>query len=151
MTDWYLAELNVATAVDDMESATMKGFVDRLDEINALAEEASGFVWRLKTETGNATDISLFPDQPRLIVNLSVWENFEALSDYVFKTAHLELLQNRHAWFEVSREATFVMWWIPADGPMPTAEQAWERLELLRKMGPTPAAFPLKRRFAAPV
>ena len=33
------------------------GFVAKLDEINALAEATPGFVWRLKTEDGDATAI----------------------------------------------------------------------------------------------
>jgi len=31
--------------------------------INALADEAPGFVWRLKSESGNATDIA-YSDDP---------------------------------------------------------------------------------------
>lgn len=151
MTDgWYLAEVNVSSARFDLDAPEMAGFTGRLDEINAIADSAPGFVWRLQTEAGNATDVQLFPDRPRLIVNLSVWEDFESLSAFVFRTDHLGLMQARHEWFETDREATFAMWWIPADGPMPSVGEAWERLTLLRERGPTPAAFPLKRRFAVP-
>ena len=35
----------------------MGGFVSRLDEINAEADKAPGFVWRLQTDEGNATAV----------------------------------------------------------------------------------------------
>ena len=77
-----------------MDSAVMKGFADRLDEINALADNAPGFVWRLQTEEGNATSIQAF-DDPMLLVNVSVWESVETLKDYVYRSLHLELLKDQ--------------------------------------------------------
>jgi hypothetical protein len=38
-------------------------FMVALDTIHALAEAAPGFVWRLQTEAGNATDIRAFDDE----------------------------------------------------------------------------------------
>ena len=55
--DHHIAQINIAQAKDTMDSATMADFVARLDEINALAEGAPGFVWRLKTEDGNAISL----------------------------------------------------------------------------------------------
>ncbi len=49
-----------------MESDLMKGFVDRLDEINSLADGSPGFVWRLQSEEGDATSIQAFDDPLRL-------------------------------------------------------------------------------------
>lgn len=46
-----LAQINIALARDNMESETMKGFVDRLDEINELADQSPGFIWLLPTRT----------------------------------------------------------------------------------------------------
>ena len=40
MGDWRLAQMNVATALYDMEDPRMAGFVDRLAEVNALADAA---------------------------------------------------------------------------------------------------------------
>ena len=50
MPTYHLAQINIAQMVDTLESETMSGFVARLDEINALADDAPGFVWRLQTE-----------------------------------------------------------------------------------------------------
>ena len=60
-----------------------RGFVAALDPVNAAADAAPGFVWRLQTEDGNATSVRAFEwDQAGgagVIVNLSVWESPEAL------------------------------------------------------------------------
>jgi len=64
MNQWQLAQVNIARAKDDLDSPLLQGFVDRLDEINALADRAPGFVWRLQTEDGDATSIQAF-DNPR--------------------------------------------------------------------------------------
>ncbi len=37
----------------------MDGSMFKLDEINTLSNAAPGFVWRLKSEAGNTTDIKL--------------------------------------------------------------------------------------------
>lgn len=150
MSDWLLAEINVAEAMYDLEDDAMIGFTSRIEEINALADQADGFVWRLKMDELGATAQEGLPDNPRLVINISVWRDFQSLSDYIFKSDHLELMRARHSWFKTSREATLCFWWIPADGPMPTAAEGWERLSLLRSKGPTPAAFPMKRRFSPP-
>lgn len=62
----------------------MAEFVANLDRINALADGASGFVWRLQNDSGNATEFRPFADE-MLIVNMSVWESLETLKDYVYE------------------------------------------------------------------
>jgi Domain of unknown function (DUF3291) len=83
---YQLAQVNIGRTVAPLDSPRLAGFVDRLDEVNAQADAAPGFVWRLKTEDNNATSIAVF-DDPGLIINMSVWESVEALADYVFATA----------------------------------------------------------------
>lgn len=96
MAKYQLAQINIAKARDAMDSETMQGFVDRLDEINALADKSTGFVWRLQTEDGDATSIQAFED-PTLIVNMSVWENIDSLRNFVYKSIHVELVRDRDA------------------------------------------------------
>ena len=117
----------------------MAGFFDELDRINALAEASPGFVWRLQSESGNATDIDVFGD-PLEIVNLSVWESVEQLKAFTYRTDHLHIFRQRHDWFEPKTEAHLVMWWIEA-GHIPDPEEAVERLDHLREHGPTDKAF----------
>ena len=148
MTDWHIAQMNVGRAVDDVESETLKDFVDNLDRINALAEAHPGFVWRLQSESGNATDIKI-SDDPRFIVNMSVWTSVEALFDYVYKTNHRDFMVRRREWFEKPTHAFQTLWWIPA-GHTPSVEEGLAKLAVLDRLGPTTSAFTFKQRFPAP-
>ena len=143
--NYHLAQLNIAKMKYPLEDERMAGFVNRLDEINALAEASNGFVWRLTDETGNATNISAFPDQS-LIINMSVWESPEHLRDYVYKSAHVEVMRMRKEWFHLMKNAYYVLWWVPA-GHTPTLGEAREKLKLLRENGPTEEAFDFKTVF----
>src|SRR4051794_3716137 len=120
--DYHIAEINIAQAKDTMDSGTMAGFVARLDEINALAEGATGFVWRLKTEDGNAISLRPFEDE-FIIVNMSAWESIETFHQFVYYSNHVEVFRQRREWFNVLKNPAFVMWWIPA-GHIPTVDEA---------------------------
>ena len=52
MRTYHLAQLNIGRIVAPLDSPQLAGFVARLDEINALAEAAPGFIWRFKRRTG---------------------------------------------------------------------------------------------------
>lgn len=145
---YHLAELNIARMLYEMDDPRFAGFVNRLDEINALAEKSKGFVWRLKTDEGDAMSIRAFDDD-KLIINLSVWETIDALFQYTYYTAHAELFKQRQDWFEHIEKPMFVMWWVPK-GHTPSLEEAKEKLELIRVQGPTAKAFHFKQRFDPP-
>jgi hypothetical protein len=148
MPSWHIAQFNVGRAVAPLESAELADFVANLDRINALAQEAPGFVWRLQSDDGNATDIKV-TDDPQFIINMSVWSSIDALFDFVYRTAHSAIMARRREWFERPAEAYQVLWWVPA-GHTPTPEEALERLELLRREGPSAQAFHFKSRFPPP-
>jgi hypothetical protein len=57
MNTFHIAQINVARMRGALEDPVMRGFVARLDEINALADGSPGFVWRLQTDPGNATSL----------------------------------------------------------------------------------------------
>ncbi len=126
----------------------MAGFTERLDEINALADAADGFVWRLQTAEGNATAIHAFAD-PGLLLNMSVWESIDALHTFTYRTEHRELLRSRAEWFEAADGPHQVLWWVPA-GHIPTIDEAKSRLRTLAIEGPTSQAFTFAVRFDAP-
>jgi hypothetical protein len=137
---YQIAEFNIARVVSALTDPVMKEFVDNLDRVNALAEASEGFVWRLKDDaTGDATVISVF-DDPEIIVNLSVWEDIDALKSYVYRSHHASFLTRRKEWFNLMRQPYFVMWWIRS-GYLPDIEEAKERLEHFRGHGNTPYAF----------
>lgn len=148
MAHYHLAQLNIGRIVAPLDSPQLAGFVNRLDEINTLADGAAGFVWRFQTAEGDATALRPFDDD-RILVNFSVWESAEALHHFVYRTAHVEVMRQRREWFEVMREAYLVLWWVPA-GHRPTVEEAIARLETLRRIGPSPQAFGFRELFPPP-
>ena len=101
MAAFHLAQVNVARLVAPLDSPQLTGFVSRLDEVNALADRAPGFVWRLTGDGGNnATAVPIYDDD-KIIVNMSVWESIEALRAYVYSGAHLEVYKQRRDWFSL--------------------------------------------------
>lgn len=145
---YHLAELNVGRMRFPLTDARMAGFVEQLAPINALADGTPGFLWRLQSEGGDATALRPFPDD-MMIVNFSVWESIDALFQYTYYSNHAKVLRERKTWFEHMKEHYLVLWWIPA-GHIPTLVEAKERLDALRRDGPTARAFNFKERFEAP-
>lgn len=143
-----LAQLNVGRLLAPVDSPLVAEFIAALDEVNALADAAPGFCWRFQTEDGNAIVERPFPDDDRMLVNLSTWESAEALGDYVYRSLHAGFLRRRREWFERLADAGTVLWWVPA-GHRPTTAEAVERLEHLRRHGPTAYAFTFRQRFDA--
>jgi hypothetical protein len=141
----HLAQMNIATALYDLDDLRMADFMNRLDDINALAETSPGFVWRLKSGSGNATDIQA-TDDPRLIVNMSVWQSVETLFDFAYRSDHRSVMVKRRSWFAKPDGPYQVLWWVEP-GRLPTIDDGLERLEILRVHGPTPRAFTFKSVF----
>lgn len=149
MSEYQLAQMNVGIARDAMDSEVMKGFADRLDEMNTLAEQSPGFVWRLvDDESGDATSIQAF-ENPNMIVNMSVWQDIASLKHYVYQTVHVEMLKDKKLWFEKMAESHQVLWWVPK-GHTPTIEEGKQRLQLIQQNGASAEAFNFARPFEAP-
>lgn len=148
-SEFHLAQVNVGRLLAPIDDPLIADFVAQLDAVNALADASPGFVWRLKDESGNATAIPAF-DDPRMIVNMSVWQSLEALRDYVYRSDHTKVLTRRRDWFEKLDRPHMALWWIPA-GTLPTVEDAKRRLRILAERGPSADAFTFRDRFPAPV
>lgn len=148
MAGHHLAQLNIARMLAPLDTEQMAGFVHALEPINALADSAPGFVWRLQTEDGDATAIRPYDDD-MMIVNLTVWASVEALADFAYRSDHRAVMLQRRQWFERMAAAFMVLWWVPA-GHRPPVAEAKERLELLRREGPTPEAFTFRAPFPPP-
>jgi hypothetical protein len=145
---WHLAQVNIGRIVAPMDDPRMAEFAAALAEINALAEASPGFVWRLKDASGDATSIQAF-DDPRMLVNISVWTGLEALKHYVYRTDHGKYFARRQNWFEKPTGAYLALWWIPA-GHIPTTAEAKERLALIDRQGATAQAFLFRTAFPPP-
>jgi heme-degrading monooxygenase HmoA len=143
----HLAQLNIGRLVAPLTEPQLAGFVAELEPVNALADAAPGFVWRLQTEDGDATAIRPFEDD-QLLVNMSVWRSVQALADFVYSGSHRAIMARRREWFVPMREAFQVLWWVPEDA-LPSVGDAVDRLAHLREHGPTPFAFTFRSPFPA--
>lgn len=139
MQRYHIAQVNIARMKGALEDPVMAAFVARLDEINALADRSPGFFWRLQTTAGNATYLRPYDDD-RILFNMSVWDSIEALRNYVYGTAHVELLRQRQQWFDHFAGARVALWWVP-QGHIPGIDEAKRRLAYLDAHGPTEFAF----------
>ena len=145
---WHLAQVNIGRLVAPEGDPRVAPFFAALDRVNALAEASPGFVWRLTGDGNNATDIQATPD-PLLIPNMSVWTDAEALFDFVYRSAHTPVMARRRDYFERFDGVYQALWWIPA-GTTPTLSDAFARLWMIERFGPSPHAFTFKQRYPAP-
>jgi heme-degrading monooxygenase HmoA len=151
--DYLLAQVNIGRMREPLDSPPLADFVAALDPVNAAADAAPGFIWRMQTEDGNATAVHAFEwdraGSAGVLVNMSVWESVEALAAYVYSDTHRHVLRRRRQWFERMAEAYAALWWIPR-GHTPTTDEAEDRVRHLRESGPTPYAFTLRDHFPPP-
>ena len=148
MTDYHLAQINIAHFRLEPDDPHIAAFTAKLDEVNALADESPGFIWRLQGEEGNAMALRVF-DDPNALINMSVWASVEALFEYTYKTAHTKIMSRRKEWFGRLENASMALWWVPA-GHIPGPQEGHDRLEHLIQNGPGPDAFTFKQKFPAP-
>lgn len=145
---YHLAQVNIARMLAPLTDPLMAGFVAELDSINALADNSPGFIWRLQTPEGNATDIRPYDDD-LILVNLSLWASLADLLTFVYKSRHRQVLQQRQQWFQRFNGPYVALWWVPSDH-IPTVDEAQDRLSYLSTHGETPYAFSFKKPFPAP-
>jgi hypothetical protein len=150
VTGCHIAQLNVGVLQAPLDSPQLADFVANLDDVNAIADVAPGFVWRLRDD-GSSNATSLRPRGPDLLVNMSVWQSLESLRAFVYRNGpHLEMLRRRREFFRMLDEAHQVLWWIPR-GHIPDLDEAFAKLELLRRGGAGPDAFTFREPFPQPV
>jgi len=143
-----LAQVNIAIARYSYEDPRFAGFVDNLDRVYALSESTPGFVWRHVSVDNDAEAKATF-GEPDLIFNMSLWETKKALSDFVYKSDHVNILRKRAEWFIPQDRPIMALWWQEA-GTIPTVMEARHHLDLLAQAGPTQDAFTFGNFFAPP-
>ena len=149
MNAYQLAQVNIVRLLAPFDSAELADYRSSVEPLNTLADDSPGFVWRLQSDTGDATSIQVYED-PMILINLSVWENLETLKAYTYRSDHATIMKRRREWFAKIKSATVALWWIES-GSLPTAEEARQRLACLDQHGPTPFAFTFKTQFDVPV
>jgi hypothetical protein len=148
MTRYHLAQINIGRLRAPVSDPTIAEFVAELDRINAIADAAPGFVWRLTGEGNDATDIRPDADDPLIALNMSVWESPQALGGFVYRSDHQPVMRRRAEWFE-KLELYMALWWVPV-GHIPTPEEGMGKIDALRRLGPTAAAFTFRDIFPPP-
>ncbi|WP_406683649.1 DUF3291 domain-containing protein [Seonamhaeicola sp. MEBiC1930] len=145
MYKFYLAQVNVAKRLAPMDDPIMQDFINNVDRINTIADEAEGFVWRMKDEDKDL-GAKIFQDET-LLINMSVWTDIDALFNYTYKTGHLEVFKRKKEWFSKVQMKHMAFWYVPV-GYQPNFYDAKERLDYLNTNGDTPYSFTFKKRFS---
>ncbi|HXQ14740.1 MAG TPA: DUF3291 domain-containing protein [Caulobacteraceae bacterium] len=149
MSAYHLAQVNVGRLLAPVDDPRIDDFRNSLDTINAVADAQPGFVWRLKGEGNNATDLRPDANDALQAVNASVWESPDQLAAFVYRSEHRNFVRRRLEWFEEATQPILALWWVAA-GHTPSLAECLERLAHLRAHGPTPHAFTFRQRFEAP-
>jgi len=144
---WHLAQINIARLREPLDAPLLSDFVAALEPINALADAAPGFVWRLVGDGADATSVRAY-DDAAILVNMSVWTSLDALATFVYRGPHTEVMRRRRKWFH-PMDILLALWWVPA-GHIPPVGEGVERLRHLQEHGPTPHAFSFRAPFGAP-
>lgn len=142
----HLAQVNAATLRWPLDDARLAGFVGAVERINRLADAAPGFVWRYPDAHHDLHHPDGDASAPVTVVNLSLWQSYEDLHAFVYRSAHGQLVRRRAQWFVPSTGPTTALWWT-VEGQRPSPSAALARLTHLRRYGPSPQAFTVRRRF----
>jgi hypothetical protein len=149
MSGYHLAQINVGRFLYLRDDPANAAFMNALDPVNAQADNAPGFIWRLVGSGNDATELVPDAADPQLLVNMSVWRDVETLGAFVYSNAdHLSFMRRRKEWFE-KIEIFQALWWVKA-GHIPSVEEGMARVAMLRERGPSAAAFTFRHTFAAP-
>ena len=141
---FHLAQLNLAKMTMPADHPDMADFVNNLDRINAIADESPGFIWRYTEEDYTASQ-AVFGSN--MLVNMSVWESIETLTDFTYKSPHLAIYKRRKEWFAKMDSPHMVCWYVE-EGHIPTLEEAKTRIGYLETHGETPYAFTFRKQFS---
>lgn len=118
----------------------MAGIYNNVDYINSLAENSHGFIWRETEEDLEGLGRLWGEDY---LYTLSTWSDVGALKDFIYHSAHLEIMKSGGDWFHKLNHVRLVLWWVPFNH-MPSLQEAHERLMYLYEKGPSNYAFDLK-------
>lgn len=138
-----LAEVNISQLREPLDSPAMAGLLKAFDDVMWLAEKSPGFVWRLKPDGGGILVTAQPGNDREIAVTLSVWEDYDSLRDFVFRSAHGLFMGKRAKWFLPMPGYTTALWWVE-HGEQPSLGDALERLNHLRTHGPAEHAFSLR-------
>ena len=76
-------------------------------------------------------------------------ESVTLTGEVVYQSAHAAFVRRRREFFERPVDSILVLWWVPR-GHLPDTSEARERLDRLRREGPSATAFEFRKIFPAP-
>lgn len=166
---YHIACFNIGLLKEPYEDGSNDEFRNALGPINALAQATPGFLWMYDEDVMNGSKIHLpkyFQDNPLLMPQLSLWEDYQSLRHFVMKSGHSSYLRRRREWFDSMEKPYSVCWYQKAFWEekrehiskfeqsemrerevqlksIPTLDEALQRLELLKRnqCKNTPEAF----------
>jgi len=140
-SDYYLIHSNIAIARESLDHPVMNDFVQMADEIDEIARNSPGFV----SQPTPDDEGSIFTGNH--LLNLSIWDSVESLRDFAYSNQHKLALARREEWFIQGERYNYVLYWARR-GHLPTEKEVKERLDHLRKIGPSPFAFTFEEMFS---
>ena len=138
-----IAQMNWGRLKFSLEDKRMFEFSMSLNEIYSLAENHSGFIWRIPNIQSELQLSDLGFDK-LISSNISVWNDIEALKDYTYNSLHGLYLKRSSEWFQKIDGPQLVIWNVESDDK-PTYKESFERLEYLKNNGPTDYAYGWER------
>ena len=160
MTEYRLIHFNCARPLGDFspENDFIRTFIAIMPRIFADANEADGLHWHnhgVRTPKGEWLKLdNIFPYPANMgapdVSTLAAWESPEALRRWAHNgRTHPISMVRLKAVTDHTQGESFVMWWQPR-GQIITLEDGWQRLQQLRKAGPSAEAFNLASLYAKP-
>ena len=138
-TPAHIAQFNIGRLLYDESDPRGAEYIAASNVVNKVAVRSAGFVWKHQTTLGGATGRVIDGD-PRIVMNLSVWESLAVLEHFVWNTLHKKIWVRRAEWFAPLGRAAMVLWRV-APGHRPSVDEAEDRLRRLRAEGAGEAAF----------
>lgn len=162
MSEYMLVHLNVVRPVGAFSVAhpNAQYFLSRLPKLFEVARADDGLLWHnhgARTAQGTVVHMAEIlahrsdaTEDNLHILTMAGWQGVEAMHRFAYRDPlHVEGMKRLRDWVDRSEGATMVLFWAPR-GARVTLDAAWDRLQMLRRDGPTPEAFSLQQRFAAP-
>jgi Domain of unknown function (DUF3291) len=56
--NFYLAQINISRMHAPLDDPIMAEFANVLDRVNVIGDRSPGFIWRLKTDSGEEIEVS---------------------------------------------------------------------------------------------
>lgn len=136
----YIAHVNIGYWRPEIGEHEYFRFSELGRSISLDAANNPHLKWQFGTQFYQDPNVMRVFNEPRMILNLSVWNSLEALQEFVYRKYHHQAISRKSEWFEPLTVASYVLWWVD-ENSMPTLEDAKYRLEYFNEHGANSEAF----------